>query len=361
VNLTDPISIIPGIGPKKQKSLSDAGYSTIGDLMVADFYDVMRVPEMGSKSTSNVFRYIGRRHDYISMKEIVSDIGDFITIENKNIYPWSHYKTPEEMVSQPSDFKLENTTVWSFPNRGDWATHTPHYRGNWSPRVVRNVIERYSKPNDVVLDPMVGGGTTAIEAILTGRNSISSDINPGAIAITQDRLKLPANILSELPETVHRFYVGDVRNLDKIPDESIDLIATHPPYVNIIRYTQCVDGDLSQFNDYNLFFEEFRTAISEFYRVLKPGKYCAVLIGDTHNRGHFVPISGKVMMDFLKAGFLLKEDVIKREWNCESDRNLKKYANSDFLLTMHEHLFIFRKPKNDEKKIYKNSSAVFFE
>ena len=151
-----------------------------------------------------------------------------------------------------------------------------------------------------------------------------------------------------------------MRKLDKIRNESIDLIVTHPPYANIIKYAPSVDGDLSQINDYGLFFSEFRKAIKEFQRVLKPGAYCAILMGDTHNKSHFVPITAKIMIDFLKEGFILKEDIIKKEWNCESDRNLGKYSNSSFLLTMHEHLFVFRKMDDGEKPLT-NSSISFFE
>lgn len=38
----------------------------------------------------------------------------------------------------PKDFKEEATTVWSFKNRGSWATHSGEYRGNWSPYIPRN-------------------------------------------------------------------------------------------------------------------------------------------------------------------------------------------------------------------------------
>ena len=65
---------------------------------------------------------------------------------------------------QPEDFELETNTVWAFPDRGKWATHDAKYRGNWSPYIPRNVILRYSKENDTVLDQFVGGGTTAVEA-----------------------------------------------------------------------------------------------------------------------------------------------------------------------------------------------------
>ena len=289
--------------------------------------------------------------------EITDHVSKEVLIENKTIIPWREYKRTELVSSGPSRFVPENTTVWSFPHRGNWASHTPQYRGNWAPEVVRNILELYSKPGDIVLDPMVGGGTTPVECLLTGRNSISIDINPDAIQITRDRLDLPANITDAVPDTTHRTYLGDTRCLDEIGDESIDLITAHPPYVNIIKYTKKVEGDLSQFDDYLLFFKEFRKAISEYYRVLKPNGYCAVLIGDTHNHSHFVPVTTHMMLDFLKEGFVLKEDIIKKEWNCESNHFGNRYSNKNFLLTMHEHLFIFRKPFNNE--FLRNSSIEF--
>lgn len=351
---------IPGIGPKKEKVLSEAGYSTIDDLKKSDFYDILRLPGFGYATTCSLYFNIGKEIIYPSMIEIFDSETEDVIVENKKIVPWEVYKKGKIPELQPIDFKVERTTVWSFPDRGDWATHTPQYRGNWSPRVVRNLIELYSKPGDLVLDPLVGGGTTPVECMLTGRNSISSDINPGAISITRNRLDLPKSIKEQLPKTKHRTFVGDVRNLDKICNDSVDLIATHPPYANIIKYTPSVEGDLSQINDYGLFFSEFRKAIKEFHRVLKPGAYCAILMGDTHNKSHFVPITARLMIDFLREGFILKEDIIKKEWNCESDRNLGKYSNSNFLLTMHEHLFVFRKLNNGEKPL-DNSSISFFE
>jgi len=69
-----------------------------------------------------------------------------------------------------SVYQAEYTTVWSFPERGAWATHNPQYRGNFAPQIARNVIEMYSEKGDDILDPMVGGGTTLIEARLLCRN-----------------------------------------------------------------------------------------------------------------------------------------------------------------------------------------------
>ena len=350
---------IPGIGPTKEKSLIEVGYSSIQDLKNADFYSILKLPNFGYKSTCGLFLHLGREIVYPSMIEVFESQSADVLIENKTIKPWKVFKKNTEYRTQPLDFSIEKTTVWSFRDRGDWASHTPQYRGNWSPRVVRNVIELYTKQGDIVLDPMVGGGTTPVECYLTGRNSISVDINPGAINITRDRLNLPENNIIGSPESNHRTFVGDVRNLNLISNDSIDLVATHPPYVNIIKYAPSVDGDLSQINDYELFFKEFSKAIKEFFRVLKPNGYCAILIGDTHNKSHYVPIANRMMIDFLREGFVLKEDVIKKEWNCESDRNLGKYSGSNFLLTMHEHLYIFKKPLERDVRYLSNSSIDF--
>ncbi len=345
---------IPNIGPKKEAALTEAGYKTIDDLKKADFYDIVSIPGFGFKTAAAMWDHLGLKIKYPDMVKNTVPMSEPVLIEKKKIVTWKEHKKTSEINLIPPEDNIEKTTVWSYPKRGNWATHTAQYRGNWPPQVARNLIKLYSKPNDLVLDPMAGGGTTPVECKLLGRNSISVDINPDSASIILDRLDF------ELPDcdTKHDVYTGDARNLNLIPDQSIDFIATHPPYANIIHYAPLVKGDLSELTDYKLFFSEFRKVISEMYRVLKDGSKCAVMVGDTHSSGHFVPISTHIMLDFLSAGFVLKEDIIKREWNCESNRYLSKYSGADFLLTMHEHIFVFEKPK--ESKKYKHSSIDFF-
>jgi len=141
----------------------------------------------------------------------------------------------------PKAFREESTTVWSFKQRGNWATHDDRYRGNWSPYVPRNVILKYSKPGDIVLDYFVGGGTTAVEAKLLGRRCIARDINPGAVGITHENLRftMPPKLLDDdaVPIYDPKVSVGDARDLSDISDSSIDLICAHPPYAGIIKYS----------------------------------------------------------------------------------------------------------------------------
>ncbi|MBA7501949.1 hypothetical protein ES706_00525 [subsurface metagenome] len=251
----------------------------------------------------------------------------------------------------PGDFVPETTTVWSFPNRGDWATHIGNYRGNWSPFIPRNLILRFTKKSDLVLDQMVGSGTTPVECKLLQRRGIGVDINPDAIMVTRNRLDFTYKPLDEdYQEPEIKTYVGDARNLNLIEDESIDLIATHPPYASIIPYSrQRVEGDLSSVHDIAEFAEEMRKVARESHRVLKPGKHCAILMGDTRRHKHFVPITPRVLQSFLDAGFILREDIIKMQWKMKSTRERWRGKKYDFLLIAHEHLYVFRKPEKGEK------------
>lgn len=240
---------------------------------------------------------------------------------------------------EPEDFELEMTTVWSFPKRGDWATHDAKWRGNWSPYIPRNILLRYSKENDLVLDQFAGGGTTLVEAKLLNRNIIGIDVNDAALARCRDKISFEYKGADGKVD-IHK---GDARNLDFIFDESIDLICTHPPYANIISYSEDIDEDLSHFKVPE-FLEEMKKVAAESYRVLKKDKFCAILMGDTRQKGHMIPMSFDVMQIFKDAGFKLKELIIKEQHNCRATgywkTNSVKY---NFLLIAHEYLFIFRK------------------
>ena len=252
--------------------------------------------------------------------------------------------------SVPSD-KVETTTVWSFPERGKWSTHCAKYRGNWAPQIARNLILLYSQEGDTVLDPMVGSGTTMIEAKLLGRKGLAFDIHQEVVTLAQEACIGEENGMFE--PKIER---GDARHFSAMNDSSIDFIATHPPYLNIIRYGASeVDGDLSAISSLTKFCDQIELVAQECFRVLKPGKYCAILIGDTRRRRHFVPLAFNVMQRFLKAGFILKEDIIKLQHNCTTTRYWGA-QDKDFLLIMHEHLFVFRKPDHtDDLNVFKDS------
>ncbi|NLV89104.1 MAG: methyltransferase domain-containing protein [Tissierellia bacterium] len=269
-------------------------------------------------------------------KKFISDNLDLV-MESDGAYKVNKPLNIKEW--EPKNFTLEATTVWSFKDRGSWATHNGKYRGNWSPYIPRNLILRYTKEGDTVLDPFLGSGTTLVETKLLKRKGIGIDINPNAIKIAEENLRFNKN--NDYHPIIRNL---DSRNLNIIEDNSIDLICAHPPYANIIKYSDDIEGDLSLL-DIDDFLIEISKVAKELFRVLKKDKYCAVLIGDTRRKKHMIPLGFEVMQRFLQAGFVLKETIIKEQHNCqETGFWYKRSIEYNFLLIAHEYLFIFRKP-----------------
>ena len=238
----------------------------------------------------------------------------------------------------PDEFEQECTSVWSFPRRGAWATHNSKYRGNWSPEVVRNLLLRYSSENDYLLDPMIGGGTTAIECKLLNRNLLALDINPRAIELTKTVIDFECEHNPKI-----KIVQSDARNIGILKDKSIDFALMHPPYADIIHYSEYIDGDMSLMPMKDFLFEIGKVA-EECYRVLKKDKFCAILMGDTRKKGMVQPLAFETMRIFEMAGFKTKEIIIKEQHNCKATGYWKTNSiKFNFLLLAHEYLFVFRK------------------
>ncbi len=237
---------------------------------------------------------------------------------------------------QPNNFKLEPTTVWSFSDRGSWATHSGTYRGNWSPYVPRNLLLRYSNSGDWVLDQFMGSGTTLVEAKLLSRNAVGVDINPQSVSYSETNLQFQC-------ETNSKIFTrnGNATDLHFIKDNRIDFICTHPPYANIIKYSNGIEGDISLLG-VDEFLAKMRQAAEESFRVLRRGKMCAVMMGDVRKYGKVIPLGFRMMECFLQAGFTNKEIIIKEQHNCSSTVYWEK-QNNDFLLLAHEYIFVFQK------------------
>lgn len=239
------------------------------------------------------------------------------------------------------------TSVWSFAERGNWGHHNGAYRGNWSPHVPRNLILQYTAPGELVLDPMVGGGTTLVECLLLGRNGIGVDVNPEALLLAMSNMRTALPLAKEGVRA--SLYHGDARDLEDVADDSIDLVTLHPPYADIIRYSEGrIKKDLSSICDLNEFFGEIHDVAKECLRVLRPGRHCAVLMGDTRRRAHLVPLSFRLLQEFLDVGYIVREHVIKLQWNTTSERTTLAGKKCSFYKLAHENLFVFRKPAANE-------------
>ncbi len=230
------------------------------------------------------------------------------------------------MIYNPKNFKLENTSIWSFKERGNWATHKGDYRGNCPPQVPRNLILKYTREEDIVLDPFCGSGTSMIECKLLNRKGIGIDVNVESLKLAKDRLNFEYNTTYE-PKLIK----ADSTNLQRIiPNGKIDFIFAHPPYADIIKYSKDIKEDISRLN-----LQEFLNQMSLFskecFRILKKGKICSVLIGDIRKNKNFIQL-----------GFYLIEIIIKEQHNCKMT-DYWRNKNMDFYLLAHEYVFVLKK------------------
>jgi len=255
---------------------------------------------------------------------------------------------------KPMNFVREKTTVWDFPQRGNWAVHSGEYRGNWPPQIPRNLISKYTKKGDLVIDAFAGGGTTLIEAWLMGRKSVGLDISKLAIQTMNHRLKemeklgkkdngvhlnpdyrpvvISANAL-ELSKIIGKYSIETGR---------LKLICAHPPYLNSIRYTIDNENDLALIRDARIFYSRIQTFAREVSTLLHKNGICAILIGDVRKNKKTIPLGLKTLDIFLKEGFEVENIIIKTQ---HRDKSSEFWVNhkSGILLMAHEYLLVLKK------------------
>lgn len=254
---------------------------------------------------------------------------------------------------EPEDFQPSSGTIWNFPKRGSWAVHSGDYRGNWPPQLVRNLLLTFTDPGDLIVDPFVGGGTTLIEAWLSGRHSIGTDISKLALQTTRAKLRHMAKLAHSDPR-VHlsedlrpRVVSGDALRLERIllaegiPLGSVKLLCVHPPYLDSVRFTQSDQRDFSQVKEPEVFYSKLSAFAQQAMNVLADNGVCALLMGDVRKTGRLIPLGFNSADVFALQGFTLESIIIKAQ-NRERSTEFYRTRGGHFLLE-HEYLFIFRK------------------
>ncbi|MGQ9848146.1 MAG: TRM11 family SAM-dependent methyltransferase, partial [Bacteroidales bacterium] len=123
--------------------------------------------------------------------------------------------------------------------------------------IIYNMIKRYTKPGDLVVDPMAGSGTTLDVCKEEGRRCIAYDIAPTRPDMIQN----------------------DARSIP-LPDNSVDMVFIDSPYGDNVKYNDHpLDiGKISAESEQ--FYEELEKVMAECHRILKEGKILGWLIGD---------------------------------------------------------------------------------
>ncbi len=229
------------------------------------------------------------------------------------------------MYNKPQ-LKLEVTTLWDYPsqNYGTGQQGDQTYKGATPSYVIWNLLNRYTRTGDKVLDPMCGSGTTLDVCIDLGRDGIGFDIAPYRRDIKQaDSRKLP------------------------LKNETVDFVFVDPPYSTHLKYSghpQCI-GELDA--NSAAYYTAMEQSISEMNRVMKPGRFMGLYVTDSHKVGDaFMPI-GFELFTLLRKHFESVDIVCVTRHNktLKHPHWRKSAEKGNYFLRGFNYLFIMKKPK----------------
>ncbi len=240
-------------------------------------------------------------------------------------------------------------SLWIIPERDKSGKHSGFYHGNFVPQIPRQLISRYTRSDDVVLDPFVGSGTTAFEAESLNRNFIGVDIQPKLINYIKEKIDSKSNFfeLFSGDSADKATFDSIVNSLKKYQRESVQFAILHPPYADIIKFSNQPE-DLSNCRSLNEFLEKFSQVSKNVIGILDKNRYLAVIIGDKYTKGQWIPLGFYCMNELQKLGLTLKSIIIKNMEGNRAKQNKEaiwKYRalSSDYYIFKHEYILIFKK------------------
>ena len=239
-------------------------------------------------------------------------------------------------------------SLWIIPQRDNSGAHDGHYHGNFVPQIPHQLLMRYTKAGDFVLDPFAGSGTTLIEAQRMGRNSIGIELQPSVAAEAINRIHSESKNDIIADTFVDDSQVFDTRRiLDTYKISNVQFIIYHPPYWDIIKFSED-ENDLSNSKTLNEFIDNFRQVVRNTSAILEKGRYCAVVIGDKYANGQLVPLGFYCMQAMQQEGLTLKATIVKNFEETKGKANQKalwrqRALQNGLYLFKHEYIFVFKK------------------
>jgi len=260
-------------------------------------------------------------------------------INDINLNRWQEY---DEIITD---------SLWLLSKRDSSGEHSAWYWGNFIPQIPNQLMLRYTKQKDWVLDPFAGSGTTLIECRRLGRNGIGMELNPETARKAQKLINSENNTQEVTTEIIS----GDSRKIDleeklnKIGAKQVQLLIMHPPYHDIIRFTNKKE-DLSNAATTEDFIKMFGEVLDNTAPYLETGRYLAIVIGDKYYKGTWIPLGFRVMSEVLNRNFQLKSIIVKNFEETKGKRNQRELWRyralvGGFYIFKHEYILLFKKSK----------------
>lgn len=258
-------------------------------------------------------------------------------INDLNLNRWKEY---EDIITD---------SLWILDKRDTAGEHKGGYWGNFIPQIPNQLLRRFTKKGEWVLDPFLGSGTTLIECKRLGRNGVGVELNPAVAKSSESTIKKEKN-----PDRVTTKIIKGSSSkinfhneLKSLKINSFQFVIMHPPYWDIIKFSRKKD-DLSNANSVNSFLKMFGDVVENIYPHLDKTRYCAVVIGDKYESGEWIPLGFYVMQEMMSKGFKLKSTIIKNFDQTTAKRNQKELWRyralaGGFYIFKHEYIFLFQK------------------
>lgn len=244
---------------------------------------------------------------------------------------------------------IKTDSLWIYNRRGTGEGQDASYWGNFIPEIPQQLIERYTRKGEWVLDPFIGSGTTMVESIRAGRNCIGIDINADATSLVRRKLEKLSNPFDVKAQVID----GDSRHIsrellmDSAGTESVQLAILHPPYHDIVKFSD-LSEDLSNAGSLEHFMTMFREVMDGVDSVLDPGRFLCIVIGDKYEGGELIPLSHLVSGIALGMKYRFKGIIVKNFEGTRGKRGsemLWRYRAlaGGFYVFKHEYILVFRK------------------
>ena len=254
-----------------------------------------------------------------------------------NLYRWQEY---EDILTD---------SLWLMDKRDRSGVHNAGYWGNFVPQIPQQLLSRYTKAGEWVLDPFMGSGTTLIECQRLGRHGLGIDLQ----SVMTERARELVEAEDNPAQVKLRFQVGDSRTIDysellaREGVAGVQFVMLHPPYHDIIRFSQD-ERCLSNSASVDDFLHGFGEVTQNALKVLDKGRYLAIVIGDKYSDSEWVPLGFRCMQVVESLGCTLKSIVVKNFEATAGKRQtteLWRYRAlaGGFYVFKHEYIFIMQK------------------
>jgi hypothetical protein len=258
-------------------------------------------------------------------------------INDINLYRWKEY---DEIITD---------SLWIVDKRDRSGEHLGWYWGNFIPQIPRQMLLRYTKKHDWVIDGFLGSGTTLVECQRLGRNGIGIELNHNIAEKAKELIEKEENKYNIITEVVK----GDNRSVDiksvleRHSIKSVQLIIMHPPYHDIIKFSGD-KRDMSCAKTTKKFLKMFGSAVENLTHFLEAHRYLAIVIGDKYAGKEWIPLGFYCMEEVLKRGYLLKSIIVKNFEETRGKRNQKELWRyralaGGFYVFKHEYIMVFKK------------------